>query len=146
MHLASRDGHLAEVLSLLTNNPGLDVNWALTHDHFTALHAASWKGHTELVTLLLAHPAIHVNAKTKYGQTPLSIACENGEVSVVQVLLKDPRVDVTLDDLGGRTALWNASCHGQYDVIEWLMASGRWLGDVRNKKRKDLGSEEVHRT
>jgi len=55
---------------------------------------------------------------------------------VVRLLLKDPRVDVTLDDDDGRTPLWNASCRGHIKVIECLIASGRDLADVKNKRGK----------
>ena len=75
------------------------------------------------------------------GQTPLSLGCYNGHVSVVRLLLKDPRVDVTLEDYNGRTPLWRASCYGRHEVIECLTASGRDLGDIRNKKGKFDGKE-----
>ena len=55
-------------------------------------------------------------------------------MSVVRFLLKDPRVDVTLDDNQGRIPLWCASLWGYCDVIEGLIASGRDLGDIMNKK------------
>ena len=58
-------------------------------------------------------------------------------MSVVQVLLKDPRVDVTLEDNNGCTPLWWASSYGCLEVIAWLIASGRDLGDVQNKKGND---------
>jgi len=45
------DGHAEEVLSLLRDNPGLDVNWA-DYKLWTALHFASWHGHVEVVKLL----------------------------------------------------------------------------------------------
>ena len=49
---------------------------------------------------------------------------------------KDPRVDVTQDDNNGRTPLWWASREGKHEVIEWFIASGRDLGDIKNKKGK----------
>jgi len=57
-------------------------------------------------------------------------------VSVVEVLLQDPRVDITLDDKDGCTPLWRASFNGSIGVVEWIIASGRDLGDVENKKGK----------
>jgi len=60
-------------------------------------------------------------------------------VAVVRLLLKDPRVDTTLDDKDGCTPLWFASSNGKHEVIEWLIASGRNLGDVKNKKGKCKG-------
>ena len=120
------------VSSLLRDHPEINVNW--TDEHWTSLHTASFRGHLEVVKLLLAHPNVNVNLKNCDGQTPLSFGCEYGQVSVVRLLLKDPRVEVALDDIRGCTPLWWASCEGKYEVIEWLIASGRDLGDVRNKK------------
>ena len=62
---------------------------------------------------------------------------------------KDPRVDVTLDNLKGCTPLWYASYNGKHEVIEWLVASGRDLGDIMNKKGlgggKDYTALEIAR-
>ena len=132
---AAERGDVEEVSSLLTNNPGLDVNCP-NERQITALHYASGYGCVEVVKLLLAHPHINVNVRVEEGQTPLSLGCWNGKVSVVEVLLKDPRVDVTLDDIDGRTPLWGASFNGYDEVIEWLIASGRDLGNVTNVKGK----------
>ena len=55
-------------------------------------------------------------------------------MSVIRLQLKDPRVDITLDDNDGCTPLWLASSKGRYEVFEWLVASGRDLGDIENKK------------
>ena len=134
---AAWDGEGAEVASLLRNNPGLDVNWA-NKELITAVHVTCMNGHAEVVKMLLAHSCINVNLKTIAGYTPVGYACAIGRVAVVQVLLHDPRVDVTLDDTWGRTPLWYASCNGRHEVIEWLIASGRDLGDFKNKTGKSL--------
>ena len=131
---AAEDGDAFEVSSLLRDHPDINVNWT-DYNHRTALHAAGWNGHVEVVKLLLAHPDIDVNVRNRYGQTPFSIGCwyDQGSI-IVRLLLKDPRVDVKLDDNEGCTLLRYASCNGRHEVIEWLIASGRDLGDVENKK------------
>ena len=121
---------------LLSDHPEINVNWT-DSEQWTALHTASLNGQAEVVKLLLAHPNINVNLKSSSGQTPLSYGCQCGQVSVVGVLLKDPRVDVTLDDNSERSPLWQASFKGKHEVIEWLIASGRDLGDVKNKKGRN---------
>ena len=67
------------------------------------------------------------------GQTPFLFACLYVHLLVVR-MLKDPHVDATLDDGNGCTPLWYASRWGYCKVIEWLIASGRDLGDIENKK------------
>ena len=139
-----------KVSSLLRDYPEINVNWT-NPDFFqyAALHVASLFGHVEVIKLLLAHPKINVNSKNIDGQTPLSFGCQVGYVSVVEELLKDPHVDVTHDDNMGRTPLWYASREGEHEVIEQLIASGRDLGDVKNKKGnwdgKDCTALEIAR-
>ena len=139
---AARGSRVSEVSSLLRDHPGINVNWT-NEDGWTALHTALLEGHVEVAKLLLAHPKIEVNLKSDDGQTPILRGCWNGQMSVVQVLLKDPRVDVTLDDDRERTPLWFASRDDQHEVIEWLIASGRDLGDVKNKKGNEWGKDKV---
>jgi len=127
---AAEKGRVEEVLSVLKDNPGLNVNWADRNGQWTALHSASFNGQVEVVKLLLAHPHINVNCKSSDGSTPVLLGCYNGQVSAVCVLLKDPRVNVTMADYDGRTPLWSASYEGKHEVVEWLMASGRDLGDI----------------
>ena len=124
----------------MRDHPEIDVNWT-DEDQWTALHVASYNDHAEVVKVLFAHPNITVNVRNEGGQSPLSIGCRYGHESIVKVLLKDPRVDVTLDDEDGCTPLWYASREGEHEVIEQLIASGRDLGDVKNKKEK----ENMHR-
>ena len=139
-HAAAQSGRVGEVMSLLRDNPGLNINWS-DKDQWTALHHASIYGHAEVVKVLLAHPGINVNCKDEDGSTPFSFDCWNGNVSVVCVLLKDPRVDVTMADKDGQTPLWGASYKGKHEVVEWLIASDRYLGDIKNTKGKLFGEE-----
>ena len=134
---AAGDGDVSEVSSLLRDHAEINVNWTNPYNfRQTALHAACYYGRVEVVKLLLAHPGINVNLKDDFGITSLSKGCRNDKMSIVQLLLKDPRVDVTLSDDHECTPLWWASRSGYREVIEWLIASGRDLGDVRNKKGK----------
>ena len=63
-------GLVDEVQVLLRENPGLDVNSREPHEHWSALHFAAFYNRPEVVKLLLAHPAIDVNALSKYESTP----------------------------------------------------------------------------
>ena len=140
LFLAARDGRVSEVSSLLKEHPSINVSWT-DYYHRTSLHIASNNGRFEVVKLLLAHPAINVNMKIG-GHTPFSLGCLRVQVSIVEVLLKDPRVDITLGDRNDCSPLWYASRDGILEVIERLIASGRDLGDVRNKTGKNFDSKE----
>jgi len=136
-----KDDRVSEMSSLLRNNPEINVNWR-DHIEWTLLHIASFHSHVEVVKLLLAHPNIDVNAMCSSGQTPFSYGCFRGNESVVRVMLKDSRVDITLADNNECTPLWYASNFGHHGVIERLIASGRDLEDVKNKKGMNLFGEE----
>lgn len=50
-----------------------------------ALIFAAWKGHTEIVVILLAKGA-DVNAKDKYGGTALMVAAAEGYTEIIRLL------------------------------------------------------------
>jgi len=58
-------------------SPGLDIN-AVNEKHQTALHSAAFMGWTEIVKFL-AEKGADLNAKDKYGQTPVSMSLGDPE-------------------------------------------------------------------
>ena len=85
----------------------------------TTLHLAAWKGHTEVVKLLISHSA-QVNAiKNKYGQTPIYTAAYWGHPKVVAVLLCHS-AGVDAETCGEKTALQLAEEMGQDDIVDLL--------------------------
>ena len=78
-----------EVVALLLDNPGVDVNVALDTG-MTALHFAANEGHLEVVALLLKHPGVHVDAATDDGFKALHLAALQGHLEVVALLLEHP--------------------------------------------------------
>ena len=52
----------------------------------TALHIASWRGHANLVALLLEHPNIDISIKEKNGKTALDMAREAKKTECVRLL------------------------------------------------------------
>ena len=49
-------------------------------------------------------------------------------------------------DNDGCNPLWYASRYGKHEVIEWLIASGRDLGDIENKKGIHWGDDRHYTT
>jgi len=73
--------------------------------------------------------------------TSLHFASSRNHVEVVKLLLRHPDINVRLNDDNGRTPLWFSSWEGRHEVIECLIASGRDLGDVENRKGKWIGKD-----
>ena len=87
------------------------------------LLAAARKGDAVAVKSLLEKGA-SVNAKTKYGATPLSYACDRGSVEVVKVLL-ERGADVNVkDSFYNATPIVWAAQRNHAEVVKLLIAKG----------------------
>ena|SRR5215831_946901 len=80
--VAAGQGHVETVKALL--NAGADVNRA-DMTGWTALHAATFKGDKEIISLLLDHGAI-ARASTWYLQSPFDMAERLGHQNIVPLL------------------------------------------------------------
>jgi len=120
----------------MRQDPGFKINADQDGDSNALLHfACSGDSRSAVIPLLLAHPGIDVNVKTKCGDSPFILACLYGFTSCVRELLKDSRVKVNETLNGGRTPLWYAAYNDHLDVIKWWIVSGREMdlgtpGDV----------------
>ncbi|NET35384.1 MAG: ankyrin repeat domain-containing protein [Cyanothece sp. SIO1E1] len=81
---AARDGQLAIARTLI--NQGADVNW-IDGENVTPLILASFKGHVELVKLLLAHGA-NPTIRDQWHRTALDYALRRGEDDEIAQLLQ----------------------------------------------------------
>jgi ankyrin repeat protein len=89
---------------------------------WTALHEASWKGHEDIVEVLLGAGA-SVGTQNGYQSTALHVASEYGHPEVVKRLLRwgaDPNVT----DLWGRIPLHKAASEGHAQIVHILLARG----------------------
>jgi len=67
---------MKELAELIRQDPGFKVNMDQDGHRGTLLHyACDSDSRSAAITLLLAHPDIHVNVKTKSGITPFALAC-----------------------------------------------------------------------
>ena len=89
---------------------------------WTALMAASWNGHLDILQALLAKGA-KVNAQTSNGETALVWASKQGYLDVVQMLLSNG-ADINASVSFGDTALMAASWNGHLDVMQALLLKG----------------------
>jgi len=101
-----------------------------------------------VISLLLAHPDIDVNAKTIFdGCTPFYYACAHGYPSCVREMLKDSRVKVNEPNRNGYPPLFCAAYFGHLDIIKWWIASGRQMdlgkpGDI--DKTDAIGGAKIY--
>lgn len=89
LSLAALHGNQQESLAMVAAllQAGADVN--SSHDGYTALFWASYRGNTDSVKLMLARPGIMLDDKTKHeGRTALMAAAEQGHGEIVEMLLK----------------------------------------------------------
>ena len=107
--------------------------------HTTPLHAAAFKGHLGIASLLLENGA-DPNSRDDLGKAPLHRVSQGGQLVMVESSLEIARllvnsganVDITDDD--GRTPLHAAARSGYHKIAKLLLDSGASL-DVQNKTK-----------
>jgi len=140
MLAAVMSGDAKNLAELMRQDPGFNVNMNLGWGASLLHYACSEDSRSAVIPLLLAHPDIDVNTKTKYGETPFYYTC-NGRPSCACAMLKDSRVKVNEPGDDGCTPLWYAAYYGHLDVIKWWIASGREmdLGYPGERKTDAIG-------
>jgi serine/threonine protein kinase len=86
---------------------------------------ASEKGDVEKVKKLLKEGA-NVNAKGKYGWTPLHMAAKNGHIEVVKLLIENGAY-VNAKGNDGYTPLHDAAWNGHIEVVKLLIENGAYV-------------------
>lgn len=123
---ASKKGDVAAVRALLAADPSL-VHFRDAEES-TALHYAVWKGHRELVELLLDNGAdvnAH-NANDHWGTTPLHAAAHSNNSTLVKLLV-ERGADLNAVDINGKSALDHTAFHnatGAAKALKALMGQG----------------------
>jgi len=125
MLAAVEDGDAKKLAELIRQDPGFKVNMVNGGVYTLLHHACLADSRSVVIPLLLAHPDIDVNLKTRRKATPFLDACLSGSTSCVREMLKDSRVKVNEPNNRGSTPLWIAAYCRQLDVIKWWIASGR---------------------
>ena len=148
-HHSSKEGNAKEVRRLLSS--GVNPNCALndpddTFSGATALHRAAFKGHNEVVKLLLDGGADPETADS-FGNTPLLLATISHEEGVIKLLLD---AGVSPDPDGAiLTPLYWAASDGKTELVEMLLDAGadpnltRWSVDSQIHNAAKKGHKDV---
>lgn len=119
--LASQEGHLRVVLSLLAAHA--DVDQREEQNGTTALHFASQLGHASIASALLAAGADVNRPLVEDAATPSFIASFGGHLDVLSVLL-DAHAAVDTSTGDGMTAIMAAALEGHLSSVQCLSSHG----------------------
>ena len=114
LRLAAKFGQSGIITKLLINS-SLDLNEAETETGRTALHYAAENGHSNIVTLLLAHGA-DSNLVDSDGRTPIFLATKATEPQCSLSLLRQG-CDISAKDVEGYTMIHHAAKNGDVAVL-----------------------------
>ena len=104
IHIAAEEGH-RDVVALLLEQGGVDVNAVEIHGQTALDHAAGW-GHTDVVIVLLNHPGVDVNGRDNKDWTALhAAAAYYGRTNVLTLLLNHPEINRRATTNEGQTVL-----------------------------------------
>jgi ankyrin repeat protein len=116
--------NLIEVLEkFFLTDPEYDLNRNLNNNEYTPLSIAAYRGHEEVIELLLKREKVDVNLKGGNNQTPLLCAAQRGHEAIVQLLL-EKGADPAAADEDGSTPLHLASGRGHAEVVKLLLEKG----------------------
>ena len=120
---AAKNGDATRVAALLDLDAALIS--ARDSDGSTPLHCAAWKGHVNVVEVLLERGANHEveNENTHWGGTPLHAAAHGNQKAVAELLIRHG-ADVNAVSFNGRTPLAETAIHNATAVARLLRENG----------------------
>ncbi|KAM5354270.1 hypothetical protein ACJ41O_000920 [Fusarium nematophilum] len=121
IHQVAQTGFLDGVKLLIDNDPG--CVHVLGADSMSAIILAAYKGHGEIVELLIKHKVDLNVAATDNLVTAIHMAARSGHRGIVDMLLKagakyDPK------EKDGETPLWLAAQGGHDQIVKMLLSKG----------------------
>jgi len=126
LHLSAYNGDERSV-ALLLRHKAINPNVRIPEMRLMSpLMYAVQGGHTQVLHLLLQHPAVDVNMYSSLGYTALHIAAYSARVDVVERLVEHPDIQIDLPSAtpSGVRPLEVAHVEAREDVIRALLKAG----------------------
>ncbi len=139
---AAQTGTL-EAIKVIHEYCGSSIIHTSDEDNYTALHRASYNGHTSVIEYLLKHGG-NVNAKTIDGLTPLHSACRWNKARAASLLLQNGANINSLSN-GGQTPLHAASLNNRAESTLELLLRHRQLDILPKTGQGDTALELAER-
>lgn len=135
-----------DIVTLLINN---NAQFTSDNDNNTPIHLAAYKGHINIINLLInrffdsgflkntvtTEPPISleqvINSKNGDGFTPIILATSQNSIPVISILL-DNGVDINVQDDEGDTPLQAALIYKYYDAADFLHSKGAIIDNRAN--------------
>jgi len=135
-----------DIVTLLINN---NAQFTSDNDNNTPIHLAAYKGHINIINLLInrffdsgflkntvtTEPPISLqqvlNSKNGDGFTSLLLATSQNNIPIISILL-DNGVDINIQDDDGDTPLQSALLYKHYDSADFLYSKGAIIDNRAN--------------
>jgi ankyrin repeat protein len=134
--LAKESGRL-EIVQILIEQYGFDVNEKTQDTESTPLHFASWEGYADIIKYLIEKGA-EVNAKNRMGQTPLYCATVLRKINAIRCLI-EKGANISLKTNDGKTALDLVKIPNNSPQPQSIVIKGKIIKRaVRRNNSKDI--------
>ncbi|KAI5711229.1 hypothetical protein M8J75_015263 [Diaphorina citri] len=101
----------------------------------TALHWAAYKGHPELIRILM-YSGVDLQKADNFGSTALHLACLSGNFYCVKILCEKRKIELEPRDKNGKTPLMLAKSHRHDDIVSLLTTQikkkNSWFPPIRD--------------
>ncbi len=123
---------------ILQNTP---INGVVTKYGRTGLMTATMMGWTDIVTILLTHSDIAINAQDLTercaGWTALHHAVSRGRLKICKLLLNHPNLDINIQTTAGNTAVMLAAQNGDSKILDAIFEKFPHVDlSIRNREGK----------
>ena len=139
LYRASNEGNANLVDKLLQMEANAELK-SDVHNGKTPLQVASYKGHLNVIKLLVEKGRVDIENVNKSGETALYLAAKYNHVAVLTYLIH-LNANINHQDRMGKTPLWEASFRGHLETVKLLLFFG---ADAQIEANEAITSTPLH--